>query len=63
MPCTFSTRDKLFKEKEFTSILTSNKEKYLGIRQEGGIFTRITSLASYIAISTESNLIELRQYS
>ena len=30
----------------------NNKEEYLGMRQQGGIFTRITSLALGTVIST-----------
>ena len=32
VPCTFSIRDKLFKEIESVSILTNNKQEYLGMK-------------------------------
>ena len=47
-------RDKLIKEKESISILTNNKKEHLGMRQHGGIFTRITSLALSTVVLTSS---------
>ena len=58
--CTFSMRDRIFKNKELVSILTNNKQEYLEIRKQGGVFTVITGLASCAATLTESDPLGLR---
>ena len=54
-PCTFSIRDKIFKDKESITILSHNKQELLGMRQQGGVFTRIIGQAMYTTMSTGSD--------
>ena len=54
-PYTFSLRDKLFQSKEPVLILSHNRNEYLGMRQQSGVFTGIISQALSIAISTRSD--------
>ena len=55
VPHTFSIRDKLFKGKESISMLTNNKQEYLGMRQHCRAFLGIISLASCTTVLTESD--------
>ena len=49
----------IIERKGIWPILKNNKQKHLDMRQEGGIFTGITSLASSTAVSMVSNSLEL----
>ena len=40
---TFSVRDILFRDKESVALLSNNKQKYLGIRQQGRVFAGFIS--------------------
>ena len=55
VPCTFSMRNKIFRQKESVSILTNNKQEHLGMRQQGGIFTGAMDLMSGVAIASGSD--------
>ena len=63
VPYTFLIRDKLFRNKESVSILTNNKQEYLGARQQGGVFTGITGSASSVAISSGTDSTGLGRWS
>ena len=56
---TFSIRDKLFRNKESTTILLHNEEELLDMRQQGEVFTRIISQTRSTAISIRLDLIKL----
>ena len=53
--CTFSTRDKIFQQKESVSILTNNKQEHLGMRQQGRVFTGVIGLMPGVAIASGSD--------
>ena len=36
LPCAFSIRKKLFKEKELATILSHNRKEHIGMKQQGG---------------------------
>ena len=55
LPCTFSIRNKLFKDKESVTMLSHNKQEHIGMRQQGGVFTGIISQATSCTISTGSD--------
>ena len=55
VPCTFSMRNKIFRQKESVSILTNNKQEHLGMRQQGGIFTGAMGLMSGVAVASGSD--------
>ena len=59
VPYMFSIRDKLFRNKDSVSILANNKQEHLGVRQQGGVFTGITSSASCVAMSSGTDLTDL----
>ena len=54
-PHTFSIKDKLFSNKESVTMLSHNKQEYLGMRQQCGVFTGIIGQTTSIAMSTGSD--------
>ena len=55
LPCAYSIRNKLFKDKESATILSHNKQEHTGMRQQGGVFTGVIGQATNNTMSAGSD--------